>query len=161
MADENGKSTGKKASKESGRLVHLRVRRQDGRDMTETRRWEEFKVPYLPQMNVNSALEQIRKNPVTVDGKTVAPPVWEAACLEEVCGSCTMVINDKVRQGCTALVQNFESLRLTGEDCLLFDVHCTHAERLEEVVDSLARHGPVTTSLVLRSYPPKPLPTAH
>lgn len=92
------------ASKGSGRLVHLKVRRQDGRDMPETRRWEEFKVPYLPQMNVNSALEQIRKNPVTVDGKTVAPPVWEAACLEEVCGSCTMVINGRVRQACSALV---------------------------------------------------------
>lgn len=52
------------------------------------------------------------------------------------------------------------TLRVTGEDCLLFDVHCAHAERLEQVVDSLARYGPVTTSLVLRSYPPKPLPTA-
>ncbi|GHF07918.1 AsnC family transcriptional regulator [Amycolatopsis deserti] len=51
------------------------------------------------------------------------------------------------------------TVRVTGEDCLLFDVHCTHAERLEQVVDSLARFGPVTTSLVLRSYPPKPLPT--
>lgn len=52
------------------------------------------------------------------------------------------------------------TLRVTGEDCLLFDVHCSHAERLEQVVDSLARYGPVTTSLVLRSYPPKALPTA-
>ncbi|MDQ1023005.1 Lrp/AsnC family leucine-responsive transcriptional regulator [Streptomyces umbrinus] len=52
------------------------------------------------------------------------------------------------------------TLRVTGEDCLLFDVHCPHAERLEQVVDSLARYGPVTTSLVLRSYPPKSLPTA-
>lgn len=97
MAETNG-------SKGSGRLVHLKVRRQDGRDQPETRRWEEFKVPYLPQMNVNSALEQIRKNPVTIEGKTVAPPVWEAACLEEVCGSCTMIINGKVRQACSALV---------------------------------------------------------
>ena len=99
MAEANGN-----AGKEGGRTVHLKVRRQDGRDLKETARWEEFKVPYLPQMNVNSALEQIRKNPITVDGKTVAPPVWEAACLEEVCGSCTMVINGKVRQSCTALV---------------------------------------------------------
>ena len=93
-----------KQSKDTGRLVHLRIRRQDGPNMPETRRWEEFKVPYLPQMNVNSALEQIRKNPVTLDGKTVAPPVWEAACLEEVCGSCTMIINGRVRQACSALV---------------------------------------------------------
>ncbi|MEU6222964.1 Lrp/AsnC family transcriptional regulator [Streptomyces sp. NPDC047042] len=52
------------------------------------------------------------------------------------------------------------TLRVTGEDCLLFDVHCPHAGRLEQVVDSLARYGPVTTSLVLRDYPPKPLPTS-
>jgi Lrp/AsnC family leucine-responsive transcriptional regulator len=51
------------------------------------------------------------------------------------------------------------TLRVTGEECLVFDVHCTHAERLEHVVDSLARYGPVTTSLVLRSYPAKALPT--
>jgi succinate dehydrogenase / fumarate reductase iron-sulfur subunit len=37
----------KEAKGGSGRLVHLRVRRQDGRDLPETRRWEEFKVPYL------------------------------------------------------------------------------------------------------------------
>ncbi|MFI9772700.1 Lrp/AsnC family transcriptional regulator [Streptomyces sp. NPDC052415] len=52
--------------------------------------------------------------------------------------------------------------RVTGEDCLLFDVYCPHAGRLEEVVDALARYGPVTTALVLRDYPAKPLtdPTA-
>ncbi|WP_442818853.1 hypothetical protein [Streptomyces sp. NBC_01235] len=32
-------------------------------------------------------------------------------------------------------------------------MHCSHAERLEQLVDSVARNGPVTTSLVLRSYP--------
>lgn len=49
------------------------------------------------------------------------------------------------------------TLRVTGEDCLIFDVHCVDAARLERVVDSLARLGPVTTSLVLREYPSKPL----
>lgn len=48
-------------------------------------------------------------------------------------------------------------LRGTGEDCLIFDAHCPQAGRLVEVVDALARFGPVTTSLVLRAYPPKPL----
>jgi Lrp/AsnC family transcriptional regulator, leucine-responsive regulatory protein len=43
--------------------------------------------------------------------------------------------------------------RLTGEDCFLLDLHAANAERLEIVVDSIARFGPVTTSLVLRSYP--------
>lgn len=49
------------------------------------------------------------------------------------------------------------TLRVTGEDCLLFDIHCMDAARLETVVDSLARYGPVTTSLVLHNYPLKPL----
>ena len=49
------------------------------------------------------------------------------------------------------------TLRVTGEDCLIFDVFCPQAGRLEQVVDTLARYGPVTTSLVLRAYPQKPL----
>ncbi len=56
-------------------------------------------------MNVISALMEIRKNPKTVIGQDVEPPAWEAACLEEVCGSCTMVINGRVRQACTALIE--------------------------------------------------------
>lgn len=94
----------KSNSAASGRMVHLRILRQDSIDKPESKRWEEFKVPYLPQMNVNSALQQIQKNPCTTDNKTVAPVVWEAACLEEVCGSCTMNINGRVRQACSALI---------------------------------------------------------
>jgi succinate dehydrogenase / fumarate reductase iron-sulfur subunit len=120
-ADGNGagerlreKSSTKAAS--SSRLVHLKVRRQDGPDRPETRRWEEFKVPYLPQMNVISALQQVQKYPQTIDGRDVAPIVWEAVCLEEVCGSCTMIINGRVRQACSALIDqlapNGEAIRL-------------------------------------------------
>jgi succinate dehydrogenase / fumarate reductase, iron-sulfur subunit len=29
---------------------------------------------------------------------------WDCGCLEEVCGSCTMLINGRVRQSCSALV---------------------------------------------------------
>ncbi|MFW0789461.1 Lrp/AsnC family transcriptional regulator [Gordonia sp. CPCC 205333] len=52
------------------------------------------------------------------------------------------------------------TLRVTGEDCLIFDTHCRDAGRLEAVVDSLARYGPVTTSLVLHEYPSKALGVA-
>lgn len=45
--------------------------------------------------------------------------------------------------------------RLTGEDCFLIDVYAATAQRLETVVDSIARFGPVTTSLVLRTYETK------
>lgn len=86
------------------RLVHLRIRRQDDPKLPGTRRWEEFKVPALPQMNVISALQQIQKNPVTTEKQTVAPVSWESSCLEEVCGACTMIINGRVRQACSALI---------------------------------------------------------
>ena len=86
------------------RTVKLKIRRQDAPHLTQTRRWEEFEVPWQPRMNVISALMEIRKNPVTTKGEKVAPVVWESVCLEEVCGSCTMLVNGKVRQSCTALV---------------------------------------------------------
>lgn len=50
--------------------------------------------------------------------------------------------------------------RLTGEDCFLIDVHAASAGRLETIVDGIARFGPVTTSLVLRTYEAKPI-TPH
>lgn len=48
-----------------------------------------------------------------------------------------------------------EVLRLTGEDCFLLKVLVPSAENLETIVDSIARHGAVTTSLVLRNEPAK------
>lgn len=98
------------------RKVRLKVLRQDAPDKPETRRWERFEVEWQPQMNVISALMEIQRHPKTADGKKVAPVVWECVCLEEVCGSCTMVINGRVRQSCTALVDqiapNGEEIRL-------------------------------------------------
>jgi len=55
-------------------------------------------------MNIISCLQYIAANPVTLDGKPTTPPVWDSGCLEEVCGACTMIINGKVRQSCSALV---------------------------------------------------------
>jgi len=68
--------------------------------------WNEFHVEYEPDMNVISALQKIAESPLTADGKSVAPVVWDCNCLEEVCGACTMVINGRVRQACTALIDN-------------------------------------------------------
>ncbi len=80
----------------------VRVLRQDGPEGSS--RWERHRVTYEPGMNVISVLQQIAANAVTADGKRVAPVAWEANCLEEVCGACTMVINGQVRQACSALV---------------------------------------------------------
>src|SRR6187399_3187274 len=70
--------------------------------------WETFEIPYRRNLNVISALMDIRKNPVTKDGKATTPPVWDMNCLEQVCGICTMVINGRVRQSCSALVDNLD-----------------------------------------------------
>ena len=86
------------------RKVRLKVLRQDGPDQPQTKRWEEFEVPWRPQINVIAALMEVQRNPVTVDGTKVTPIVWEASCLEEVCGACTMIVNGRVRQSCSALV---------------------------------------------------------
>jgi succinate dehydrogenase / fumarate reductase iron-sulfur subunit len=65
-------------------------------------------------MNVVSLLMEVRKDPKTVEGTVVSPPVWEAACLEEVCGSCSMIVNGTVRQSCTALIADVGERQ--GED---------------------------------------------
>ncbi|AOO83191.1 Lrp/AsnC family transcriptional regulator [Bosea vaviloviae] len=51
--------------------------------------------------------------------------------------------------------QIMEVLRLTGEDCFLLKVLVPSPGELETIVDSIARFGAVTTSLVLRGEPPK------
>ena len=64
----------------------------------------EFEVPYRPNMNVISAFMEIQRNPVNAKGRKQLLLHWEMNCLEEVCGACSMVINGKPRQACTALV---------------------------------------------------------
>ncbi|MEL6110334.1 MAG: 2Fe-2S iron-sulfur cluster-binding protein, partial [Planctomycetota bacterium] len=83
-------------------FIKVRVKRQDapGKDAY----WQLFNVPYEPELNVISVLQRIAAMGKTSDGKKVAPVAWDCGCLEEVCGSCTMVINGRVRQSCSALV---------------------------------------------------------
>ena len=78
--------------------------------------WEEFELPYDPADNVISGLLEIQKNPVNRQGKKVEPVVWEQGCLEEVCGSCSMLINGKPRQSCTALVRHL--IKDTGSNVI-------------------------------------------
>lgn len=86
--------------------VRFKILRQDNPNGAS--RWEEFDVPYRPGMNVISALMYIRQNPVTADGKQTTPVTWDMNCLEEVCGACSMVINGRPRQSCSALVDQLE-----------------------------------------------------
>lgn len=80
----------------------VRILRQDAPG--EASYWERHRVQYQPDMNVISVLQQVAAQAKTVDGQAVTPVAWDCNCLEEVCGACTMVINGRVRQSCSALV---------------------------------------------------------
>lgn len=67
--------------------------------------WEEFDLKLRPFINVISALMEIQKNPINRKKERVTPIVWEQGCLEEVCGSCSMLVNGRPRQACTAIIE--------------------------------------------------------
>lgn len=67
--------------------------------------WEEFEFERNPMANVISTLMEIQKNPINRKGEKVEPVSWEQGCLEEVCGSCSMLINGRPRQACTAIIE--------------------------------------------------------
>lgn len=67
--------------------------------------WEQYALNYSYGYNIITALMEIQQNPVTLQGNKVEPVVWEMGCLEEVCGSCSMLINGRPRQACTALIE--------------------------------------------------------
>ena len=93
----------------AGKGVRVRVLRQDVAGGESY--WERFEVPYEPNMNVISVLQKIASRARAQDGRKVAPVAWDCSCLEEVCGSCTMLINGRTRMACSALVD-----RLLAED---------------------------------------------
>lgn len=47
----------------------------------------------------------IQRKPINTKGERVNPIAWESGCLEEVCGSCSMLINSYPRQACSALIE--------------------------------------------------------
>ena len=88
------------------KTVSFIVTRQD--DVDSDPYQEEFEVPYRPNLNVIAALMEIRRNPVNKKGEETTPVIWDMNCLEEVCGACSMVINGRPRQSCSAIVDQLE-----------------------------------------------------
>ena len=86
--------------------IQFRIRRRDRPNGPSY--WQEFEIPYRARHNVVSALMEIRANPVTRGGERVAPVAWESNCMEEVCGACSMLINGRPRQACSALVDQLQ-----------------------------------------------------
>ncbi len=100
----------------------VKVRRQAGPNAKPY--WENFRVEYESDMNVISVLQKIAAMSKTADGRTTTPVAWDCGCLEEVCGACTMVINGRVRQSCSALVDRLlgDSKEITLEPMSKFPV---------------------------------------
>jgi succinate dehydrogenase / fumarate reductase iron-sulfur subunit len=82
--------------------LNVRILRQDGPGQPSY--WERHTVPYGSDMNVISVLQRVAERTTTADGRRVTPVAWDCNCLEEVCGACTMMVNGRVRQACSALV---------------------------------------------------------
>ena len=88
------------------KTVLIKVKRQN--DPKSAPYWEEFELNYRPGMNVISALMDVALNPVTRTGRATTAIAYDSNCLEEVCGSCAMLINGRTRMACSALIDNLE-----------------------------------------------------
>lgn len=88
------------------KTIQLEVKRQASPNAEAV--WEKFELPWRPGMNVTSALMEIAANPVDAAGKETTPVTYDSNCLEEICGSCAMVINGKARMACSALIDQLE-----------------------------------------------------
>src|ERR1700761_1857356 len=86
--------------------IKVEIKRQSNPNTPAT--IEKFEIPYRPNMNITSLLGEIALNPVDVSGKPTTPVTYDSNCLEEICGSCAMLINGKARMACSALVDKLE-----------------------------------------------------
>ncbi len=87
--------------------IRFVITRQEGPDAAPYQE-ELFALDYRPNMNVISALMEIRRKPGQCERGRHDTDQLDMNCLEEVCGACSMVINGKPRQSCTALIDQLE-----------------------------------------------------
>ncbi len=90
----------------SGPIVRFIIKRQASSQSSPY--WEEFDLHSRPGMNVIVGLMDIAANPVDRLGKPTTPVTYESNCLEEVCGSCAMLINGKAAMACSSLINKLE-----------------------------------------------------
>src|SRR5678809_491283 len=90
----------------NSKTVLFKIKRQPNPNVRP--HWEEFELPWHSGMNVISSLIEIAANPVTREGKATTPITYDSNCLEEVCGSCAMLINGRARMACSALIAQLE-----------------------------------------------------
>jgi len=100
--DDHGHDSHGHNGHSAAREFDVKILRQDGPGQASY--WERHRVPHVADMNVISVLQTIAAQAKTAEGQPVAPVSWDCNCLEEVCGACTMVVNGRTRQACSALV---------------------------------------------------------
>jgi succinate dehydrogenase / fumarate reductase iron-sulfur subunit len=86
--------------------IHVEILRQSTPDAAA--RTERFAIPYRPNMNITSVLGEIALNPTTADGAPTTPITYDSNCLEEICGSCAMLINGRAQMACSTLVDTLQ-----------------------------------------------------
>ena len=80
--------------------TRLRFSKRTVRSTARSRTTGNFEIPYRPNMNITSLLGEIACDPVTSAGVETTPIAYDANCLEEICGSCAMLINGRARMAC-------------------------------------------------------------
>src|SRR6202048_3938366 len=88
------------------KTVAFEIKRQANPDAPAV--WEKFELEWRQGMNVISAMMEIPANPVTADGRETTPITYDSNCLEEICGSCAMLINGRARMACSALLDHLD-----------------------------------------------------
>ncbi|MBI2677626.1 MAG: succinate dehydrogenase iron-sulfur subunit [Candidatus Koribacter versatilis] len=88
------------------KTIQLKIKRQPNPEVAAY--WEDFELPWRPNMNVISVLMELAMLAKTKDGKPTTPITYDSNCLEEVCGSCAMLINGKAHMACSALIDDLE-----------------------------------------------------
>src|ERR1700678_509603 len=86
--------------------IKVSIKRQSTPDAKATT--ETFAIPYRPNMNITSLLGEIALNPTTISGQPTTPIPYDSNCLEEICGSCAMLINGKAMMACSGVVDKVE-----------------------------------------------------
>ncbi|MGF7185968.1 succinate dehydrogenase / fumarate reductase iron-sulfur subunit [Desulfitispora alkaliphila] len=99
--------------------VTLKIKRQQHSSKAH---WEKFELPKEKGKSIVVCLQEIRDNPVTIDGKVTTPVIWECNCLEEMCGACIMMINGTPKQACSTLIDNIEGEEVIIEPLSKFPV---------------------------------------
>jgi succinate dehydrogenase / fumarate reductase iron-sulfur subunit len=88
------------------KTIKVQIKRQAAPDAPA--RTEHFEIAYRPNMNITSVLGEIAASPYTAEGSETTAIAYDANCLEEICGSCAMLINGKARMACSALVDKLD-----------------------------------------------------